>query len=85
MGVRSLSSDPTGLTQKSALERGLPSSASQMCPGFLCYSVWALAKIAAKVVSEGSSEIHRIREVGGVMEGAQECSEDPSLSLLLAG
>lgn len=52
-----------------------------MCPGFQCYGVWALAKIAGKVVSEGSSEI---REVGGVMEGAQGCSEDPS-SLLFAG
>lgn len=55
-----------------------------MCPGFQCYGVWALAKIAGKVVSEGSSEIHMIREVGGVMEGAQGCSEDPS-SLLFAG
>lgn len=56
-----------------------------MCSGFLYQSVWALAKIAAKVVSGESSEIHMTREVGVVMEGAQECPEDPSSSLLFAG
>lgn len=41
-----------------------------MCSGFQCQSVWALAKIVAKAVSEDSSETSMTREEGGVMEGA---------------
>lgn len=46
-------------------------------------SVWALAKIVAKALSEVSSEISMTREVGGVKDGALECPE--GLSSPLAG
>lgn len=78
MGVRSLSSDPTGLTCKLCpCEGAFPRTASQMCSGFQCQSVWALAKIVVKAVSEGNSEISMTREVGGVMIGAPGMSRRP--------
>lgn len=78
MGVRSLSSDSTELTHKLCRDKGaFPSSASQMCPGFLCQSVWALFKIVAKAVSEDSSEISMTKEMSGVMEGAPGMSRRP--------
>lgn len=54
-----------------------PSSVSQMYPGILCYSVWALAKKLPRQCLKRAVKLPRLERWVELWKELQECPEDP--------